>query len=838
MRSVEAKGMKLYYEYSRRASRKDCERWGIGSEDKQAQRLLNTYLLHYIKTGLTVYDESKLRLSDCFVAQHILHAPPLCQKEILHAAVHCLEWGAANQRFIPGLCPLLNHLLSGHMEADIAPRFWSVFASTRLAINSRWGLDLAMLLTMAEAELAQKGQLTPPLRTFLGRFRQYEVDFRTLYSDADILPFFQKTQALLEQYETPIPGSGEAWGEAAMDDFDTMEPGQQSAWTNLFRHMATATQSKPTPAWLRTAGKLMDAVGKQTFREHAARWLMALPSSPFYVLQTDLIPTTRGLLWCCGLESDRELAQGAGNAAVCYFARLPDVGPRNTVVGNAAVYALGQMNHPEAIAQLTQLRRDVKYNQVQTQINRALATAAKAAQVSSEELEEIGVPTGGVDAQGRLHQELDGYQISVHITGGEEPVWTFTNPDGTSIPELPQAVMQEQEAEWKAFQQKVAKAADLLAVQRDRLEALLMSSREWDWQTWNERYAQHPLLADMVGRLIWQFDSDTTTTQGSRHNGLWVDSQGAPVPFLQNRQAAVRVRLWHPVHPHLTEPAVVLQWRRFLDAQQIVQPFPQAHREIYLLTEAEKQTGTYSTRFAAQLLRHYRFDKQMAQRRWKYDSSVNELRVLRLLPDHALRVEWNLERTNDEGLLLEPVAISLLTSGSVQFRNAQGIMNLTDVPPRIYSEIMREIGLLTSGCGVGENPLWNMAGSASQEADDPVRSRHQILTILLPRLNVAERLSLEANALVVRGDWHTYYIDLKTSAVAMGADRRYVCIQPQHNPLSQDERGSALLPYEGDPTLIVILSKAFLLCQDSATMDKVILAQIHPEAATRQQQAR
>ena len=791
--------MKLHHAWSRNASRKDSTRWGAGTTDSQAQRLLDAYLLDRIKANIPAYQEDRFRLKDDFAAQQILYADSPCQREALRAALHCLAWSAVNKRLLPGLYALLNHLLLSHLTddavmAESAPALWNIFANNHFYISER-GVELSALLTLAEMEISRHNAPLPALRTFLGRMRQYWVNFRPPYDgriseterESKFRRLVDKNNALLAHYETFLPGSGEAWGEAAMDDFARMEPAQQSAWKALFAHLATADKSKPTAAWLKKAGQLMDSIGRPVFREHAARWLKTLPPSPSYLLQTELIAPTRGLLWCCSLESDADLARAVGKAAACYFARLPDIGPRCTLVGNAAVYALGQMSHPEAIAQLIQLRHAITYNQVQTQINKALAVAANAAQLSPEELEEIGVPTGSQQAE---------------------------------------------------------EDAALLAIQRDRLEALLMSSRDWDRQTWNERYAQHPLLSDMAGRLIWQFDTDTDTATGIRHNGSWVDAYGKPISFLQDaqsEQANVRVRLWHPAHPGPVVPAVALQWRRFLEAQGITQPFPQAHREIYLLTEEEKRTGTYSTRFAAQILRHYHFDKQMEQRRWKYDASVPDLRILRLLPHYGLRVEWNLERTDNEGLFMEAAAITLVTSGSVQFRDAQGIMNVADVPPRIYSEMMREIGLLASGSCVGENPLWRVDGAGAQTADRSpaalAQSRHRILATLLPRLRMADRLSLETNKLIVRGDWHTYGIDLITSAVGMGAEQRYVCIQPKSTPLSPDERGSALLPYEGDPMLALILSKAFLLCQDSATTDKVILAQIHPDAPTRRQQA-
>ena len=39
----------------------------------------------------------------------------------------------------------------------------------------------------------------------------------------------------------------------------------------------------------------------------------------------------------------------------------------------------------------------------------------------------------------------------------------------------------------------------------------------------------------------------------------------------------------------------------------MTQPIKQAHREIYLLTDAERQTQSYSNRFAAHILRQHQF---------------------------------------------------------------------------------------------------------------------------------------------------------------------------------------------------------------------------------------
>lgn len=72
---------------------------------------------------------------------------------------------------------------------------------------------------------------------------------------------------------------------------------------------------------------------------------------------------------------------------------------------------------------------------------------------------------------------------------------------------------------------------------------------------------------------------------------------------------------WHPIASPADE---VLAWRVFLEARGIVQPFKQAHRETYTLTDAERATGTYSNRFAAHVLRQHQLAALAQERGWAY----------------------------------------------------------------------------------------------------------------------------------------------------------------------------------------------------------------------------
>ena len=87
----------------------------------------------------------------------------------------------------------------------------------------------------------------------------------------------------------------------------------------------------------------------------------------------------------------------------------------------------------------------------------------------------------------------------------------------------------------------------------------------------------------LARRLIWEFTSDGRTITGIFFNGQLVDIDLKPLQKLGENATA---QLWHPIGK---DPDEIVAWRAWLDAQQIRQPFKQAHREIYLLTDAEQR---------------------------------------------------------------------------------------------------------------------------------------------------------------------------------------------------------------------------------------------------------
>ena len=98
-----------------------------------------------------------------------------------------------------------------------------------------------------------------------------------------------------------------------------------------------------------------------------------------------------------------------------------------------------------------------------------------------------------------------------------------------------------------------------------------------------------------------------------------------------------------------------------------------------------------------------------------------------------------------------------------------------------------------------------------------------MLACLLPRLKIAPRCRLDGRFLAVQGDIRAYKIHLGSGNILMEPNAQYLCIVPGRGG---EETGDLFLPFEGDRMLAIILSKAFLLADDTRIKDATIVSQI------------
>ncbi len=282
------------------------------------------------------------------------------------------------------------------------------------------------------------------------------------------------------------------------------------------------------------------------------------------------------------------------------------------------------------------------------------------------------------------------------------------------------------------------------------------------------------MAGTVARRLIWKFSRDDQAESGIWRAGQIVGRDDKPLTWLDDR---TNVELWHPIS---AGSDVVSTWRSWLAAHNVQQPFKQAHREIYVLTDAERSTGVYSNRFAAHILRQHQFHALCAVRGWK-----NSLRLMvdsefppatRLLGPWNLRAEFWVEGigshyghdTNETGTFL------YLTTDQVRFYHRDAAENrahasgggyrarrwnnhdnaeplpLENIPPLVFSEVMRDVDLFVGVASLGNDPNWLDGGPEVRYRDywnsysfgeltESARTRKQVLETLLPRLKIAER---------------------------------------------------------------------------------------------------
>jgi hypothetical protein len=203
-------------------------------------------------------------------------------------------------------------------------------------------------------------------------------------------------------------------------------------------------------------------------------------------------------------------------------------------------------------------------------------------------------------------------------------------------------------------------------------------------------------------------------------------------------------------------------------------------------------------------------------------------------PRLGLRAEFWVNGSGNDAL--SPTGIYLqITTDQVRFYRAGGTepISLQEITPIVFTEVMRDVDLFVGVCSAGNDPNWHDGGDAGfgeywqrisfGELSETAHTRQDVLARLLPRLKIANRASLEGRFLVVRGDLRTYKIHLGSGNILMAPNDQYLCIVPGARRGNQD----MFLPFEGDTLLSIILSKAFLLADDTKIKDPTIVAQIN-----------
>ncbi|HEY0627999.1 MAG TPA: DUF4132 domain-containing protein [Sphingomicrobium sp.] len=613
---------------------------------------------------------------------------------------------------------------------------------------------------------------------------------------------------------------------AALSQWAATLPGNQGeAWLALAVVAAEAgDKSKPSAKWLGRVKPLVDRITSAEVARQLGRWIEETTLDPQRSDQS--LDVLKGMLWLSPQLEHGEMAGQVGRFAEKCFRKVPGMGARSVKLGNASLWALSEMaGESRAAAELFRLKEKIKYPSARKVIDNRLAELATKTGQSVEAMEDVALPDFGLDDESSMVCEFGDARAELRVTATQVVQQWFGAGDKL-IKSIPSEARTAHAAELGSFKQTAKEIEAARAAQVLRLEQSWIEERSWTFATWEENFLRHPLRRPIVQSVIWRIgdhsliaaDEALRDVSGRKH---------APKPDDV-------VRLWHPLD---SQPEEVLAWRGRILNLGLTQPIKQAHREIYVLTDAERQTRVYSNRFAAHILRQHQFRALCQARGWQYvlmgDWDGWNVPTLSL-SEQGLRVEYQVE-TIDDGQRSESGVSMHLASDQVRFFNAHGeTVELDEIAPVVFSEVLRDVDLFVAVTSVANDPGWTDGGPdgrfggywrewAFGDLGQSARTRKELIAWIAPKLSIADKLEIGDKSLIVQGKRQKYAIHFGSGNIQILPSNRYLCIVQDRAP---QETANLRLPFSGDNLLSTILAKAFLLVDEDKIKDATIISQL------------
>jgi Domain of unknown function (DUF4132) len=692
-----------------------------------------------------------------------------------------------------------------------------------------------------------RDQVTGEIRTELGRLHlQYapsptgKIDDRTLKTRNRLAELMH-----VEGEKEFDPGRG-PWSQIVFDEIAAKDEITASAWRGLLEHCRALEQTVPGTMWKRGSGDLVRALGESEVWQTLERWLTLGPTPGQPSEASSPIEDSayqKGVVWLLALSHRPEMASVIGDFGVACLRKIPMIGAVSQKVGLACVQALGSMECSQAISQLARLRAKVKYSVAQRLIAKCLQQAAESSGLTVDELEELAVPGYALDAEGNMEMAVGDVQAMIRLSSDGHFGVFWKDADGKTIKSVPSRVRKVFAKEAKAVSGLAKEVEQVYSAQCVRLESSFVGLRTMTPEHWRQHFIEHPLAGLLGRRLIWVFSNE----QGWERCGLCCDGQirdsrGEVI----DPSPATKVRLWHPLSSEASE---LRQWREHIFTAPLRQPFRQAFREFYQVTDEERETKMYSNRFAGIVMRQHQFSSLCRARGWNYrlmGAQFDGFNVpTKLLAPWNMHAEFYVDLPSDRDPSLAASALGeqsdfginlFLGSDQVRFYRDRREIAIEDVPAIVYSEIMRDVDLFTSVSAVGNDESWSDQGDRGtgvlgsrmdlDEITAILALRIEMLSRVLPLTAIAQHCKIEKSWLEVRGKLGSYRIHISSGTVyrLTGAGVRHLSI-PQ-KLLQGVAVDFATFPIELDHRTEMILRKAHVLANDWDTTSPDLIRQL------------
>ena len=565
-----------------------------------------------------------------------------------------------------------------------------------------------------------------------------------------------------------------------------------------------------------------------------------------------------GVLWASSeLGARAPLSAIVGAAKFCFAKYHGEF--RSRKAGNAALWTLALIGRSEAVNALARIRRSVVRDKaISKEVDKALAETGRKIGLSLDDMHELSAEDWGIGPGGIRRERLGDWEITLRVASTRSTVIEsrpWGEPEAAPKRGIPKAALIDDEAKELADDLTTA-AKDipkLLREVRARFDVAARKQRGWSWAELRERFFDNHLVATLSHRIIWSL----AWPDGARAEAIWMKNgfQDATGKTLDRSPETARLSVWHPLLAGKTD---AIDWADHLAVLGIRQPFPQAWRPIYQVTPPELQTRTYSNRFAGHILHQPAFVAVLRRRGW---TAYSQQSFMVNTPEASNRIDlpafgvcaqfWaaGIGASGPSGHDYGGHSYDFVTTDRIVFfaLNAVGVaadapLELDKVPAIAFSEVMRDVELAIGIASIGRDQFWadrgtnaahpsNQIGGAeayrtaftTQGSAELIAMRHKALGRFLPALRIGPSTKLSETEVEIKGrSGRLYAIHLGSAAVHMLPGRRHLCIVAARAG-NLDEQS---LPFEGDAVLAEILSKLFLLSEDTVIDNEQIRKQI------------
>lgn len=309
----------------------------------------------------------------------------------------------------------------------------------------------------------------------------------------------------------------------------------------------------------------------------------------------------------------------------------------------------------------------------------------------------------------------------------------------------------------------------------------------------------HPLLKAMLTDLLF------ITEDGAMGFPI---KNGKSLEVYDGSEIQLGKTVLRIAHPYdLLQNGHWTEWQKNCFDVERKQSFKQIFRELYVCSDAEQKTPLYSKRYEGHQVESRQAVGILGKRSWV---SVHEEGLRKSFHSEGISAwvyfdNFYFTAGESDGLTVDTVAFAK--------RDERGLLPLEDVPPRLFSEVMRDLDLMVS--------VAHRGGVDPEASASTVEMRENLLRETLQLLKV-ENVRLENTHALIKGELGSYSVHLGSANVHRQPGG-YVCIIPVHS----QHRGRIFLPFaDDDPKTAEVISKVIMLAKDKDIKDPTILEQL------------